>query len=168
MFFWSLVPFLEHSSSRTRGAALAWASTTHITPLLIIPLCVVPTSKVVDNILCVRTATMFRGCSLLLHNMREKSFLVQALVRSTRKTEADRKAEALFAYLQDTYDGEGSLTNLEASTISVAIATENLSRNWRTMINNIQIKRPDFEIRAETLAEVLGQLETYFEAFKTS
>jgi hypothetical protein len=104
---------------------------------------------------------------LVVNSFTEGALTVEQELRGEGKARTS-KAEALFAYLQDTYDGEGSLTNLEASTISVAIATENLSRNWRTMINNIQIKRPDFEIRAETLAEVLGQLETYFEAFKTS
>lgn len=104
---------------------------------------------------------------LVVNSFTEGALTVEQELRGEGKARTS-KAEALFAYLQDTYDGEGSLTNLEASTISVAIATENLSRNWRTMINNIQIKRPDFEIRAETLAEVLGQLETYFEASKTS
>ena len=69
------------------------------------------------------------------------------------------KAQLLYAHLADTYEETGQIANLTSNELSEAIDTVSLPREWKNMMRMINKRLPTAGLNADSLSELLPQVE---------
>ena len=69
------------------------------------------------------------------------------------------KAQLLYAHLADTYEETGQIANLTSNELSEAIDTASLPREWKNMMRMINKRLPTAGLNADSLSELLPQVE---------
>ena len=65
----------------------------------------------------------------------------------------------LYAHLADTYEETGQIANLTSNELSEAIDTVSLPREWKNMMRMINKRLPTVGLNADSLSELLPQVE---------